>query len=90
MGFGEGPSKAQGSSRAQTILWSDCPDGKTPPAPHLALVPFCEKGGMYEVGGDGNPAKELCPRRNQELHQPEVEHAGTHDNFLLQGLKQVW
>lgn len=24
------------------------------------------------MGGDGNPAKELCPRRNQELHQPEV------------------
>lgn len=35
------------------------------------------------MGGDGNPAKELCPRRNQELHQPEVEHAGTYNNFLL-------
>ena len=88
MGFGEGPSKAQGLSRAQTILWSDYPDGKTPH--HLDLVPFCEKGGMYEVGGDGNPAKELCPRRNQGLHLPEVEYTETRDDFLLQGLQQVW
>ena len=87
MRFGGGPSKAQGLSRAQTILWSDYPDGKTPH--HLALVPFHEKGRMYEVDGDGSPAMELCPRRNQGSHLPEVKHAGTYDNLLLQGLEQV-
>ena len=41
------------------------------------------------MGGDGSPAKELCPRRNQGSHLPEVKRAGTYDNFLLQGLEQV-
>lgn len=41
------------------------------------------------MGGVGGPAKELCPRRNQGSHLPEVKHAGTHGNFLLQGLERV-